>query len=118
MSAEATTTIGHDADHSHEAHPNRDMVYVKVAAILAVITGIETFTYFESVLDFGRLTMPLLIVCMGAKFYLIAAYFMHLKWDKPILRRTFMVGIVLALAVYIITLTAFRFWDAVDVMPK
>lgn len=113
MSAEATTAAVH-----HEAHPNRDATYVKVALVLAAITGLETFTYFESVFDFGRATMPVLMVCMGVKFYLIAAYFMHLKWDKPILRRTFSVGIVLALVVYIITLTAFRFWDAVDVMPK
>lgn len=105
------------AEH-HDAHPNRDATYVKVALILAVITGIETFTYFESVLDLGRATMPLLMVCMGVKFYLIAAYFMHLKWDKPILRRAFLTGIGIAVIVYIIFLTAFRFWDAVDVMPK
>jgi cytochrome c oxidase subunit IV len=82
-----------------------------------VLTGIETFTYFTSVIDLGRAVMPILLVCMTTKFYLICAYFMHLKWDKPILRRVFMTGIGIALTVYIVALTAFRFWDGVHTMP-
>ena len=110
MSADTTT--------STVEHPNRDATYVKIAAILAAITGLETLTYFESFIDFGRAAMPVLIVCMGIKFYLISAYFMHLKWDLPVLRRIFMGGIAIAIAVYIITLTAFRFWDGVNVVPR
>ena len=111
MSAEPTTTT------THEAHPNRDGTYVKVALVLGAITGLETFTYFESVLDWGRFLVPVLLVAMAVKFYLIAAYFMHLKWDRPIVRRVFITGISIALVVYIIALTAFRFWYGVDTMP-
>lgn len=121
MSAESTTTTVQDAGHGHgEAHPNRDGTYIKVALILAAITGIETFTYFESVYpeSWHRAIMPLLMVLMGIKFYLIAAYFMHLKWDKPVLRRAFMTGIVIAVIVYVIMLTAFKFWNATDYMPN
>jgi hypothetical protein len=56
-------------------------------------------------------------VCMVTKFYLIAANFMHLRWDKPILRRAFMGGIIIALTVYLIMLLAFKFFDYPNFMP-
>lgn len=114
----STTTETTHTDHGagHDEHPNRDMTYVKVALILAAITGLETFTYFESVFDFGSALVPVLLVCMTAKFYLIAAYFMHLRWDKPVLRRAFLTGIVIALSVYAVTLAAFKFFG--EGMPR
>jgi len=60
--------------------------------------------------------VPVLLVCMTAKFYLIAAYFMHLRWDKPVLRRAFLTGIVIALSVYAVTLAAFKFFG--EGMPR
>lgn len=104
------TPAGATALAQEHAHENRDAMYVKIALILAAITGLETFTYFESVFDFGKALVPVLLVCMVVKFYLIAAYFMHLKWDRPILRRVFMTGILIALAVYLAALTAFKFF--------
>ena len=114
MTAETATAT---ATHVHEEHPNRERVYILTALLLAAITGVETLTYFESVIDFGRLTMPLLIVCMVTKFYLIAANFMHLRWDRPILRRTFLGGIAIALVVYMVMLLAFKFFDDPNFMP-
>lgn len=118
--SEPITTAHDAAGHPvelHAAHPNRDGTYVKVALLLAVLTGIETLTYFESVIDFGAVTVPLLLVLMTGKFYLIAAYFMHLRWDKPILRRAFLTGIIVALFVYIAALLTFKFFAGVNVMP-
>jgi cytochrome c oxidase subunit 4 len=109
----AETLASHDAP--HEAHPNRDRTYVIVALVLAAVTGLETLTYF---VDFKRAAMPILLVCMGFKFYMIAAYFMHLKWDRPTLRRVFMTGIAIAVIVYIVALTDFQFWNGTDYMPK
>ena len=57
-------------DHAHE-HPS-DWVYVKIAAVLGVITGVEVFTYFESVVDWGDALIPSLMVMMVVKFYLVA----------------------------------------------
>ena len=103
---------GHDHDHDHADHAGHptDLLYIKVAAILAILTGVEVFTYFKSVFSFGRVLMPMLIVLMGVKFYLIAAYFMHLKFEQKILRRAFTTGIVLATFVYVIALLAFKFF--------
>src|SRR3954470_3121644 len=90
------------------AHGPSDKQYVIVALVLSVLTGIEVFTYFKSVLDFGRILMPMLIILMCIKFYLIAAYFMHLRYDKAVLRRFFLTGIFLAIFVYMIALLTFK----------
>jgi cytochrome c oxidase subunit 4 len=85
---------------------------VIVAAVLGLITCVEVSTYFRSVINWGRLLMPALLIMGGIKFYLIAAYFMHLKYDRKILRRVFTTGIILAIAVYVIMLTAFKVFHA------
>jgi cytochrome c oxidase subunit 4 len=90
-----TDTEVHD-DHTHE-HPS-DWAYIKIALILAVFTTIEVLTYFESALP------------MFEKFYLVATWFMHLKFDDPIYSRMFVAGLVLATGVYVIALSAFEFW--------
>ncbi len=98
---------GHDDGHGHATTGD----YVKIAIILAVITGIEVFTYFESVLDWGAALVPSLIVMMILKFYLVAMWFMHLKYDNKIFKQLFVTGLVLAVVVYLLTLTAFEFWS-------
>ncbi len=112
MSATDATSTEHAEPEAHEEHPAHpsDWVYVRVALILAALTAVEVFSYFHSVLDWGRVLMPALIVLMVVKFYLIAAYFMHLKFDQKVLRRAFTAGIILALSVYLIALMTFRFF--------
>jgi cytochrome c oxidase subunit IV len=41
----------------------------------------------------------------------VAAYFMHLKWDKKLLTGIFYAGLVLAVAVYVAVLFAFEFFS-------
>ena len=93
-------------------HPS-DWAYVKVALFLAVITGIEVATYFESALPIfenNSVTIASLMFMMVVKFYLVAMYFMHLKTDKPLFTKMFVGGLLLATGVYIIALAAFEFW--------
>ncbi len=106
--SEAAT--GATAEHAEEhAHPS-DWEYVKIAIVLGLITSVEVFTYFESVLDWGSFLIPSLMVMMVVKFWLVARMFMHLKADKPILSQLFMMGLVMATAVYVIALLAFDFF--------
>jgi hypothetical protein len=37
---------------------------------------------------------------------------MHLRFDNPLFRRVFVFGLVLAVTVYIIAMTAMEFWDS------
>ena len=75
------------------------------------MTALEVFTYFESVHNLSDAALyVILTVLMVLKFVYVVAWFMHLKFDSKIFRRVFQVGIAMALAVYLIMLTAFEIW--------
>ena len=100
-------TSQHETEH---AHPS-DWQYIKIALLLAVLTALEVFTYFESVHNLSDAALyVILTVLMVLKFVYVVAWFMHLKFDSMIFRRVFQVGIAMALAVYLIMLTAFEIW--------
>ena len=83
--------------------------YVRIAVILAAITGLEVSTYY---VDFGPFFMPALMIMMVAKFFVVASYFMHLKFDNKIFSWMFYTGLFLAIGVYIAALSTFKFFMA------
>lgn len=87
--------------HAEHAHPG-PRKYVGVAVILAVITAVEVSLYYTALS--GLLLVSLLVGLAFVKFGMVAAYFMHLKFDGRLLRRLFATGLVLALAVYSVAL--------------
>jgi cytochrome c oxidase subunit 4 len=104
-----------EAPHAdHESHQHRhpsDATYIKVALILAVLTAFEVGTYFiedASTTMLVALLFPMMII----KFAVVCLYFMHLKFDNPIFRRAFVFGLLLAVAVYCIALSAMNFWSS------
>ncbi len=103
------TVPAHDVVHEH--HGPTDREYVKIAAILAALTAIEVATYF---VDVGEALVPILMVLMVIKFFMVAAWFMHLKYDSSLFTKIFVTGLVLASGVYIAALSAFKWWDAFD----
>jgi cytochrome c oxidase subunit IV len=110
-----STTAEHiDAAHdqpvdAHEEHaPKSDGYYIKVALILAVLTAIETSTYW---IDFGPFFMPTLLIMMAVKFFMVVMIFMHLRDEKPIYRFLFYTGLILALVVYLAALATFHFFE-------
>jgi cytochrome c oxidase subunit 4 len=48
---------------------------------------------------------------MAIKFVIIAAFFMHLKFDSKILTRVFYAGLFLAVGVYVAALTTFQLFS-------
>ena len=98
----------HDAEHDGHEHPT-DRKYVQIAVILAVLTAAEVATYpAEDVL--GSALIPILMVLMTIKFWYVAAFFMHLKFDTRMFSWVFVAGISFALGVYIATLATFQFF--------
>jgi cytochrome c oxidase subunit 4 len=84
----------------HGAHPT-DAQYMKIAAILAAITALEVgICYAKSGLGDGF--APFLLALAAIKFFLVGAYFMHLRFDNRVLRRFFITGITLAIIIYIL----------------
>ncbi len=105
MSTSETTTEDHE-DHEDHEHPS-DQKYMQIALLLAIITAAEVATYF---VDIGVVLIPTLMVMMVVKFFIVAAWFMHLRFDSNMFTRFFVSGIVLAISVYFIFLTVFEFW--------
>ncbi|HUR18718.1 MAG TPA: cytochrome C oxidase subunit IV family protein [Acidimicrobiales bacterium] len=77
----------------HGAHPT-DAKYVKIALLLAAVTAGEVGLYYTKFSE--SLTNSILLMMAAFKFVMVAAYFMHLKFDNKILRRLFITGFVLA----------------------
>ena len=105
----ATDTEAHDVHvDKHHAHPS-DGQYIVIALILAAITAAEVATYY---IDFFNEHFAFLLIAllpmMIVKFGIVAAFFMHLRFDDKILRRVFISGIVLATAVYMVALATFH----------
>lgn len=109
----ASTDVPTDEAHAHEAghdHPS-EKTYVKIAVILAVLTAAEVATYpAEDAL--GSFVIPILLVLMTVKFYYVAAFFMHLKFDGRLFSGMFLAGLVTAVICYIAVLCTFEFFSA------
>ena len=105
MTAPTAEAPREDAELAHHPSPRK---YVWVAVILAIITAIEVAIYYiPSVTDRPGLLVTSLLVFAAIKFFMVGAYFMHLKFDSPIFRRFFITGLVLALIIFAIVLTYF-----------
>ena len=101
-----STAVDHghtDVEHDHPA----DSLYIKVALILGAITAAEVATFY---IDIGKAMVPALVIMMIAKFSIVAAYFMHLKYDATIFTRVFVSGVLLAVGVYIAAVTSLHIW--------
>ena len=79
--------------------------YVMIAAVLVVVTAAEVgLFYLQGDVPDGLITVVLLCFAF-IKFTLVASWYMHLRTDKPIFRRFFVLGIVAALSLYLVVLT-------------
>jgi cytochrome c oxidase subunit IV len=80
----------------HRLVPYR--TYVLVWLVLLVFTGA---TIGVSLLDLGKISTSASILIASAKCSLVLAFFMGLKYDKPVFRRMFLVT-VFTFAIFII----------------
>ncbi len=92
---------------TNQEHGMSDAGYIRIAIILAAITGLEVSTYY---VDFGVLFLPALLIMMVIKFVMVVSYFMHLKFDNKIFSFLFYAGLVLAVGVYAAFLATFKFF--------
>jgi cytochrome c oxidase subunit IV len=90
--------VHHAPEHSHPSPAK----YVGIAIFLAIVTALEVALYYITMPEW--LVVVLLLVLATMKFAIVAGFFMHLKFDSPMLRRLFVTGIILAGVVYTIAL--------------
>ena len=106
MTETAMTDIAAAHDDEHHDHPS-DLFYLKIAGVLALFTALEVGLFFvEESLPRWSLSF-LLSMLMVIKFIMVAAYFMHLKYDTKWFTYVFTAGVILALVVYAIFFLAF-----------
>jgi cytochrome c oxidase subunit 4 len=90
MSAPASASTVQD----HGTDQNKFWIFVQIAMLLAVITGLELVTVY---MPFVRwLLFWVLVVLSTVKFMFVIFYFMHLRWDRAFCTILFFIGLVLA----------------------
>ena len=94
--------VHHAPEHTHPS----PVKYVGIAILLAVITALEVALYYINMPE--ALIVGFLMVLAFLKFTMVGAFFMHLKFDSPMLRRLFSTGIILAGVVYTVALLTLR----------
>ena len=100
----AQPAVSHVGESEAAHHPDPS-AYVGIAVILAVVTAAEVGLYYVTDVD-AWLISTALVVLMAIKFFLVAMWFMHLRFETPLFRRLFYGGAVLAVVAYGVVLGA------------
>lgn len=88
----------------HAAHPTPAQ-YWKIAVVLAILTAIEVgMFYIDKELGLGAFNAAILLVLAVAKFIIVVGWFMHLRFESPLLNRFFTGGFILAFSLYAVVL--------------
>jgi cytochrome c oxidase subunit IV len=82
----------HD-DHA-ETHQPGTATYLIIAAFLLVLTAMEVTVFYVHALR--PVLVPVLVVLSGAKFALVAMFYMHLKYDGWLLSGVFVFPLLIA----------------------
>ena len=76
------------------AEPSKFHLYIQIAMILAVITGVEVVLVYVPLPKAP--IVGLLVTLSAVKFLFVIFYFMHLRWDKVFCTVLFFIGLILA----------------------
>ena len=79
--------------------------YKWVALILTLITVVEVWAYYIPSFVASPAFVPVLLVMSAAKFAIVVAFYMHLKYDHKLFRALFVGPLIIAAG----TLTALMF---------
>jgi cytochrome c oxidase subunit IV len=97
----------HATEHPHPTA----LRYIQIAVVLALITAGEVAVYYIEAL---ASLLPILLIGLSAlKFGLVAAFYMHLKFDSRLFTGFFVGGLLLAGSVVLAIMTLFGVWTHV-----
>jgi cytochrome c oxidase subunit 4 len=80
--------------------------YINVAIVLGLITAIEVTTLYVPGIPNSLLVGSLLLMS-AFKFFLVVGFFMHLRYDSPILRALFVGPLIIAIAIILAIMALF-----------
>jgi cytochrome c oxidase subunit 4 len=81
--------------------------YKWVALILFVMTVVEVWVYYIPAFVATRLFVPTILILGAIKFAIVVAFYMHLKYDKPLFRVLFIGPLIIAMCILIALLFLF-----------
>lgn len=111
MSASTTAPLSPGQDHAHGHEESKFHIFVQIAMILAIITGVEIVLIY---LPFPAwLILTTLTILSLVKFLYVIFYFMHLKWDKLFCTVLFVIGLTLGGGTSVALLLIFSARDSV-----
>lgn len=88
---------------NHEEKHGSVKLYLQFAGILSFITLVEWAIFkIESLRTMASFMIPALLVLSVVKFVMVCGWYMHLKYDHPMLRRVFIFALALTLLVFAI----------------
>lgn len=90
-----------------ERHHPTPRQYWLIAAFLAVVTALEVGMYYiDQAMGLGFLNAAILIALSAVKFLVVVGWFMHVRFEKPMISRFFTAGFILAFSLYLVVLAA------------
>ena len=102
-----TTSDAHgDAHAAEHKHPTWK-TYKWVALILFVITVAEVWIYYIPSFVASRAFVPVLLILSAAKFAIVVAFYMHLKYDAKLFRALFVFPLLIGVLVIVSLLFLF-----------
>jgi cytochrome c oxidase subunit 4 len=96
----------HEGGHGHKEPTDKQ--YILIALLLAVLTALEIMA--TEIGPDGAWLVPTLIVLMFVKFWVVASFFMHLRFDNKLFTFLFYLGLGFAVVLYSAVLATFHFW--------
>lgn len=88
MAEHAPAATGHEHEAHAEDHPTWS-TYWKIALILTIITAVEVSAYYIPAWETSWVYVPSMLIMSAAKFVIVCAYYMHLKYDHKLFRTLF-----------------------------
>jgi cytochrome c oxidase subunit IV len=81
--------------------------YKWVAVILTLITVVEVWVYYIPTFVASPFFVPSLLIMSAVKFFIVVAYYMHLKYDHKLFRVLFVGPLIIAIVTLIVLLLLF-----------
>jgi cytochrome c oxidase subunit 4 len=100
LHATVTAHAGAEGGHATVA------TYVRIAVVLTVLTAIEVTTLYIPGIPHVLLVTSLLFMSV-LKFALVVGFYMHLRYDSPILRALFVGPLMIAIAIILALMALF-----------
>ena len=91
-------------------HPS-PLQYVVIAIVLCAITAAEVSLYYLQGDLPNAAIIPMLLIFAALKFGIVASWYMHLRTDRPIFARFFVLGIAAAVLLFLVVLTSLQIFS-------